>query len=208
MEKIMLVATGNKHKMQEIAAIFARQGLNGWQFRSLADYPDYIAPEEDGDSFSANAAIKAVAAARMSGLLTLADDSGLCVDALDGAPGIYSARYAGEGHDDAANRRKLLEQMQQVPPAERGAAFVCAVALAFPDGEGDVAVWSGEGRCPGAIHHCEQGENGFGYDNLFWLYEHGCTMAEISEEEKNSLSHRFLALEKAARLLQKLSEDE
>ncbi|MBR2783990.1 MAG: RdgB/HAM1 family non-canonical purine NTP pyrophosphatase [Firmicutes bacterium] len=200
MEKILLLATGNAHKVQEIRDILAEQGLSGWELRDLSAYPDYEAPEEDGDSFQANAAIKAVAAARMSGLITLADDSGLTVEHLQGAPGIYSARYAGTG-DDGDNRHKLLQALAGVPEADRGAAFVCQACLAFPAADGEVALWFGEGRCEGRIAFSESGENGFGYDSLFYLPDKDCTMAELDPAEKNRLSHRYRAMSRAAALL-------
>lgn len=208
MEKTLLVATTNQHKAAEIAAIFRDCGLIGWELRTLADYPDYAPPEEDGDSFAANAMIKAAAAAHHSGMPALADDSGLAVDALNGAPGIYSARYAGPQQDDADNRAKLLATLAAVPDEARGGAFVCAVALALPDAGGAIALWSCEGRCAGQISRQERGENGFGYDCLFYLPEHGMTMAELPPQLKNSVSHRGQAMRKAAALLRKLGESE
>ena len=203
----LLIATANRHKVEEIEEIFAACKVEGWELVSLADYPDYEAPEENGETFSANAAIKATAAAQMSGLISLSDDSGLSVDALDGAPGVYSARYAGEGHDDAANRAKLLQAMAEVPDAQRSARFVCAAALAFPEANGSVPFWSTEGKCEGMIAHEEKGENGFGYDSLFYLPQYGKTMAEITAEEKNAISHRGQAFERVARLLNYLNEN-
>lgn len=203
--KKLLIATGNQHKLREIGDIFAANGLTGWELISLADYPDYEAPEEDGSSFAENAAIKAVAAAQATGLLTLADDSGLAVDALDGAPGIHSARYADDisaGHDDQANRDKLLREMAEVPDQLRGAAFVCAAALATPEGD---AVFI-EGRCEGRITWEEIGENGFGYDNLFFIPSMGKTMAQMDEAEKNSMSHRGKAMSKIAAMLAHLDD--
>jgi len=202
----LLVATGNAHKLQEIRQIMEAAGLQGWELVSLAQYPDYQPPEEDGDTFCANAAIKAMAAAEMSGLLTLADDSGLTVDALNGAPGVRSARYAddlGCGHDDCANRAKLLKEMADVPDGQRNAAFVCAAALATPDG-GAAFI---EGRCCGTIAREEKGSGGFGYDNLFFLPELGKTMAELSEEEKNAMSHRGRAMRKIAAALMDTAKD-
>jgi len=200
MEKKKLLATGNAHKVREIKEIFADQGLTGWEIVDLSAYPEYEAPEEDGDSFRANAAIKAAAAARYAGLIALADDSGLAVDALSGAPGIYSARYAGTG-DDGDNRHKLLQALAGVPEADRGAAFVCQACLAFPAADGEVALWFGEGCCEGRIAFSESGENGFGYDSLFYLPDKDCTMAELDPAEKNRLSHRYRAMSRAAALL-------
>lgn len=206
MEKKLLLATGNAHKVREIKEIFAEQGLAGWEIADLSAYPEYEPPEEDGDSFRANAAIKAAAAARMSGLISLADDSGLAVDYLGGAPGIYSARYAGTG-DDADNRRKLLQALSGVEEARRAGAFVCQACLAFPADDGDVGLWFGEGRCEGRIAFAEKGENGFGYDSLFYLPERGCTMAELEPEVKNRLSHRFRAMSKAAAFLSRFGRE-
>ncbi|MBR5429585.1 MAG: RdgB/HAM1 family non-canonical purine NTP pyrophosphatase [Firmicutes bacterium] len=204
MDKTLLLATGNAHKAREIREIFADCGLTGWEVRDLTAYPGYEPPEEDGDSFRANAALKASAAAAMSGLLTLADDSGLSVDWLHGAPGIYSARYAGTG-DDRDNRKKLLAALAGVPEAERGAAFVCLACLARPTAEG-TELWFAEGRCEGRIGFEERGENGFGYDSLFCLPEQGCTMAELAPEVKNRLSHRCRAMRQAAAELARRAE--
>ncbi len=199
MEKL-LVATENQHKLAEIREIFAEAALDNYQIIGLDNYPDYQAPEEDGSSFAENAVIKAVAAAKMSGITTLADDSGLTVSALNGEPGIYSARYAadlGHDHDDAANRAKLLSMMADIPAQNRQAAFVCAAAIATPEGD---AIFI-EGRCEGQIAHAEKGSNGFGYDRLFYLPQKGKTMAELSNEEKNELSHRGQAMRKIAAML-------
>jgi len=198
--KKILVATTNLHKLAEIKAIFAQEGMADWQIVSLADYPQYAAPEENGKSFAENAMLKAIDAAKMSGLLTLADDSGLTVDALDGAPGIHSARYAvsdGFDHNDAANRAKLLSALADTEDENRTAAFVCAAALATPDGD---AVFI-EGCCEGVIAKAERGANGFGYDSLFYLPRLGRTMAELDSKEKNGLSHRSIAMRKIAGLL-------
>ena len=200
MEKKLLLATGNANKVREIKEIFAEQGLAGWEIVDLSAYPDYEPPEEDGDSFRANAAIKAAAAARFSGLISLADDSGLTVEYLGGAPGIYSARYAGTG-DDGDNRKKLLAALSGVEEEQRAGAFVCQACLAFPADDGDVGLWFGEGRCEGRIACAEKGENGFGYDSLFYLPELGRTMAELEPDEKNRLSHRFRAMSRAAAFL-------
>ena len=125
--KELLIATTNLHKLQEIKNIFVKSGLTDWHLKSLSDYPDYQDPEETGQTFCENAMIKAIAGAKMSGLLTIADDSGLVVDALDGSPGVHSARYAadcGRDHDDAANRSKLLRELDKLGDANRSAAFV------------------------------------------------------------------------------------
>lgn len=179
----VLVASSNPGKVREFRALVPAEidvlGLNDVCVQL---------PPEDGDSFLDIASIKALAAARQSGLLSLADDSGLEVDALQGAPGIRSARYAGEPPDAATNRRALLEAMRSVPPVERGARFVCAVALASPAG----ILATGVGVWEGAILDAERGERGFGYDPLFLLAD-GRTVAELLDEEKNALSHRARA---------------
>lgn len=196
----LLVATGNAHKLMEIRAIFAEWGVAGWQIVGLDSYPDYTAPPEDAATFAENAAIKAGSAARMSGLLSLGDDSGLTVDALGGAPGVLSARYAadiGKDHDDAANRAKLLQEMSAIPDGKRQAAFVCAAALVSPGGETKTAY----GECRGTIAFSERGDNGFGYDSLLYLPQLEKTMAELTDAEKNAISHRGIAMRKIALLL-------
>jgi XTP/dITP diphosphohydrolase len=154
---------------------------------------------EDGDTFLANALKKAREIAALSGCCALADDSGLCVDALGGAPGIYSARFSGVHGDDAANRRVLLEKMRGV--TDRGAHFTCAIALVRPDGSEVTA----EGKFYGQIGTEERGRNGFGYDSLFYVPEYGMTNAEMTSEQKNAVSHRALALKA---LVEKLERGE
>lgn len=195
----LLLATANSHKVRELAEMLQN---TDWEVLSLADFPDITIPPEDGATFQENALIKALSAAEQSGLLTLADDSGLTVDALDGAPGVHSARFAGEGHDDAANNAKLLRLLAEVPADRRGAAFVCVIALASPDG----AFLTTQGECRGEIAHAPRGQNGFGYDPLFYLPELGRTMAELSEAEKNQISHRGRAMAKARKLLERLEK--
>ncbi len=185
---IIVVATQNAHKVREIREIFT--GAELVSAREMG-FSDEI--EETGTSFSENALIKARAVAAATRLPALADDSGLCVDALGGAPGVRSARYSGGG--DAENRRLLLENLQNA--ADRRAHFVCAVALVFPDGRELVA----EGRADGMIASEEHGTGGFGYDSLFVSDELGKTFASASEEEKNSVSHRGRALAKLAAML-------
>ena len=162
----------------------------GWVVKSLRDFPDIVIPAEDAPDFLGNALIKARAAAKQTGLLTLADDSGLAVDALDGAPGVRSARYAGEEHDDAANNAKLLRAMAAVPAAKRTACFMCCIALVASDGREDHAV----GVCEGRIALEPKGEDGFGYDPLFIVDGLNKTMAELTMAEKNKISHRGKAL--------------
>ena len=183
----LLIASGNRHKVAEIAELL--QGT-AWEVVCLADYPEVELPPEDADTFAGNAKIKAVAAAKATGLWTLADDSGLAVDYLDGAPGVYSARYAGEQKDDDANNRKLLAAMQDCPAELRTARFICALSLVSPDGE----EFSAEGRCEGTIGFAERGDMGFGYDPLFIMPDGERTMAELDMAEKNRISHRAAAL--------------
>ena len=194
MLKELLIATSNPHKVGEIAAILAEAGLGEVALISLAAYPGFVMPEEDGQTFAANSAIKARAAAAYSGLPALADDSGLAVAALGGAPGVHSARYAGAGHDDKANQQKLLSALKEVPAAERQAAFVCAATLALPQAGGSLLLRRAEGRCAGAIAFEERGEQGFGYDSLFITADYGCQMAELDGERKNRISHRGRAI--------------
>ncbi len=185
----VLVATGNPHKIEEIRAVLAPLGLRVLGLDDCGgDFPE---PVEDGATFEANARIKAVAYARMTGRAALADDSGLEVDALGGAPGIFSARFAGVGttraERDAANNRLLLERLRGVPSERRTARFVCAMCLAEPDGS---VVAETRGAFGGVIVDAPRGANGFGYDPLLYLPELGCTSAELSPEAKNARSHR------------------
>jgi XTP/dITP diphosphohydrolase len=144
-----------------------------------------------------------VALGRASGLVTLGDDSGLEVAALDGRPGLYSARYAGHGASDADRRRKLLQELRQTP-APRPARFVCVVAVARPGADGGLVVKEFEGNCQGEIALAERGANGFGYDPVFWVPEYGQTMAELPEAVKNTISHRARAVQAARGYLQQL----
>lgn len=188
----IVVATGNPHKVEEM-----RKQLGQWF--ELSPLPkNYISPVEDGGSFAANALIKAQTAAQRLGTLCVADDSGLCVDALDGAPGIYSSRYAGIEGDDAANNAKLLLALADVPHDQRGAHFVCALSIAAPSGE----LLALQGRFDGSIGYEAVGEDGFGYDPLFVLPS-GRTSAELLPEVKQRISHRGQAL---ARLEKAITE--
>ena len=187
----ILLATGNGNKVKELQKMLDEQPQSKcWVVKSLRDFPDIVIPAEDAPDFLGNALIKARAAAKQTGLLTLADDSGLAVDALDGAPGVRSARYAGEEHDDAANNAKLLRAMAAVPAAKRTARFMCCIALVAPDGREDHAV----GACEGRIALEPKGEEGFGYDPLFIVDGLNKTMAELTMAEKNKISHRGKAL--------------
>jgi XTP/dITP diphosphohydrolase len=199
---VLLVATSNAGKQTEF-----RELLVAWPGKIVfpQDLGLELAVEERGDSFAEIAVVKARAYAAASGLPSLADDSGLEVDALGGAPGTHTARYAGPGASDADRYRKLLAALGDTPLEERTARFRCAVALADPAGEGqrgDVCVT--QGRCEGLIAFEPRGANGFGYDPVFYLPEYGCTMAELSTELKNQISHRARAVQAARGMLDAL----
>ena len=183
----ILLASGNRKKAAEIARILGAGAGQRLGVLTLAELPALSSPEETGATFLENARIKARAGAAGSGLPTIGEDSGLCVDALQGGPGIFSARYA-EG-DDAARCAKLLEALRDVPVGRRGARFVCAVVLAHPDGR-EV---SAEGSCEGQIALAPRGTGGFGYDPVFLLRD-GRAMAELTPDEKEAVSHRGRAL--------------
>lgn len=183
----LLIATSNPGKQREVSAILEDLPL---RLESLADHPSLPQPVEDGSTFEQNAELKALHYAELTGRWTLADDSGLVVDALDGAPGVYSARYAGPENNDAANNVKLIEALAGIAPARRSAHFYCAIAIA--DGSTVLAVTSGtwEGR----ILDTPRGVNGFGYDPLFFVSSQNMTSAEMDPSLKNRLSHRAQAL--------------
>jgi len=191
----LLVATRNHGKLKEIRALLAPLSIT---VRGLTDFPDLPEVVEDGDSFAENAEKKAATIARLTGRLTLADDSGLEVAALGGAPGIHSARYAGADADDAANNRKLLAALAALPPTQRAAAFVCVMALCVPDG----SCRTFAGRLAGEIISEARGTEGFGYDPLFVVAGHDRTLAEIPLDEKNRISHRAQALAQVVTVLQ------
>lgn len=200
--RTVVVATGNMHKLVEIETILSGV-LPDVRFIALGQLGDFDDPEETGTTFLENALIKAEAAVEQTGLPAIADDSGLVVDALDGEPGVYSARYAGVHGDDGANNAKLLVNMVDVPEKERTARFVSVVALIDTDG----LVTYGEGTCEGLVGFEGRGTNGFGYDPLFLPDDTpGKTMAELTPEEKNAISHRFHALQALAAKL--AGEDE
>ncbi|MCL2026402.1 MAG: XTP/dITP diphosphatase [Leptospirales bacterium] len=189
----LVLATKNRDKIKEIKNKLSV--IDSIELLSLEDFGDAPDVIEDGMSFQENAAKKAQAISAFTGLSALADDSGLCVDALDGSPGVFSARYAGENATDAERNIKLLNEMNG--KADRSAKFVCAIACCLSDG----TLLSVTGECQGLIAERPSGTMGFGYDPVFFLPEYGCTMAEILLEEKNKISHRASALEKAAALL-------
>ncbi|CAE6887465.1 MULTISPECIES: RdgB/HAM1 family non-canonical purine NTP pyrophosphatase [Pseudomonas] len=182
----LVLASHNAGKLKELQAMLGESV----QVRSVGEFSS-VEPEETGLSFIENAILKARNASRVSGLPALADDSGLAVDFLGGAPGIYSARYA-DGQGDAANNAKLLEVMREVPDAERGAQFVCCLALVRHADDPLPIIC--EGLWHGSILHQPQGANGFGYDPLFWVAERHCSSAELSPADKNQLSHRARAM--------------
>ncbi len=187
-ERRIIVASQNPGKAREIARI-----LEDWDVASLADFPPVDFPEEGGD-YEENARVKAVTAARALGLPCVADDSGLEVDALDGRPGAYSARYGGSGLDDTGRFTKLLEELADVPGPRR-ARFYCVAACGWPDGSSVVA----DGDCPGVILRAAKGEGGFGYDPVFSPDAHADrSMAELARDEKDAISHRGRALEALA----------
>ena len=183
----IIFATGNEGKMREIRLILADLGLPILSMKEAGAEPEIV---ENGATFGENAEIKARAVWNLTGAIVLADDSGLEVDCLDGAPGVYSARYAGEGGSEADCNRLLLLNMAGVPEERRTARYRAALVLALPDGR----LFEADGACEGRIGFAERGEGGFGYDPLFILTESGYTMAEISPEEKNRISHRGIAL--------------
>lgn len=195
----LLVATKNRKKLKEIADIL--QGLNV-TITSLADYPGAPRIVENGRTFQENAVKKAATIARFSGRLTLGEDSGLCVDALGGKPGIYSSRFAGKNKSDPQNNLKLLRLLGGLPRAKRRAHYVCAVALA--DRKGLVAVV--EGKCFGIIGSEPKGSRGFGYDPLFVIPGRNKTFAQLGERVKHTMSHRYRALRKARSFIQKYIE--
>ncbi|GEK88732.1 non-canonical purine NTP pyrophosphatase, RdgB/HAM1 family [Alkalibacterium putridalgicola] len=187
--KTILIATKNKGKAKEFEALFNKKG---YRIVTLLDFPDIEDVEETGTTFNENALLKAETIAEKLDTLVLADDSGLVVDALYGQPGVYSARYAGEEKNDAKNNAKLLNALADKNENERQAHFHCSLALAHPGKESLVI----EGRLDGEIAGVPRGENGFGYDPLFYLPEKGKTLAECSQVEKNQISHRADALKK------------
>ena len=188
--KTVVLATNNAHKVTEITHAL---DFPGWQFKTLREMGVDSDPAEDADTFLGNARIKALAAHKAcNGMAALADDSGLEVDALDGAPGVWSSRFAGEDATDADNNCKLLNDLANVPDEERTARFVCTLVFIDEDGTETTARGTVEGR----IGHAEQGSGGFGYDPLFWpdVFDGACTLAEVPQSRKNEVSHRGNAL--------------
>lgn len=187
-----LIASNNQHKLEEIRRILENHHYTA---KSLAEIGLDIDPEETGTTFEENALLKAREVCKASGMPTIADDSGLVVDALDGVPGVFSARFSGVHGDDVANNEKLLTMLKNVPEEQRAARFVSVVALVLPNG----ASMAVQGDCEGSIAFALQGENGFGYDPLFLVGEK--SFAQLSAEEKDAISHRGRALEEFSKLL-------
>ncbi len=192
----IIFATGNEGKMKEVRMILKDLGLPVLSMKEDGVQADIV---EDGTTFEENAKIKAVAVQKLTGALVLADDSGLEIDYLNKEPGIYSARYMGEDTPYSVKNANLISRLAGVPDEQRTARFVCAIAAAFPDGE----VLTTRGTIEGIIGYEERGENGFGYDPIFYLPEYKKSTAELSPEEKNALSHRGRALRQMEEELRK-----
>lgn len=197
--KEVIIATKNCGKAREFEAIFARRGI---MVRTMLDYPELADVEETGQTFEENAILKAEAISKQLKKPVIGDDSGLMVDALDGRPGIFSARYAGEEKNDEANIDKVLNELKDIPTDDRLARFYCALAMAVP-GQKTITV---SGTCAGRILEGRIGTNGFGYDPIFYLSEKNLSMAELSSSEKNEISHRANALKKLDEILDSVLE--
>ena len=197
----LLIATHNRGKLIEYRELLAHLP---YELLTLDDVGIREDIEETGATFAENARLKAIEYAQQSGILTLADDSGLEVDALGGEPGVRSKRYAGNGVSDADRNRFLLSKLREVPRGMRSARFRCVIVIASPRGE----TWHADGMCAGEISFEPRGTNGFGYDPLFYFPERGATMAELPTEEKNRVSHRARAAQGALKILQALSTSE
>lgn len=196
----IVLASNNAHKLQELRAILTTLGMEVVAQREMGIT---VEPNENGTTFEENSYIKAKTIMDCCGLPTIADDSGLMVDALDGAPGVYSARFGGERCKTDRDRLEyLLELMQEVPEEHRTAKFVSVITLLTPDGRKIVA----RGECPGTILREPKGENGFGYDPVFYVAEAGCTFAQLPAEQKNRISHRARALAAFAQQVRKEQE--
>ena len=191
----VIIATKNKGKAKEFEKMFLPLGLT---VKTLLDYPELEDVEETGTTFKENAVLKAETIAKVLGTRVIADDSGLEVDALEGRPGVYSARYAGSEKNDEANIDKVLEELQDVPESERTARFCCALAMA-EQGKETLTVF---GTCEGHILRERRGTNGFGYDPVFFVDAKGKAMAELPSDEKNKISHRAMALKQLEKMLQ------
>ncbi|MEK7702771.1 MAG: RdgB/HAM1 family non-canonical purine NTP pyrophosphatase [Nitrospirota bacterium] len=193
---ILVLATENKDKGKEIAAIIGNSA--DIQLQLLSDYPGITLPPEDGTTYYTNAITKARHVAKATGHWAIGDDSGLEIDALDGAPGLYSARFAGEKASYADNRNKVLHLLRDVPDEKRSARFICTIGIISPTGDFEKAV---EGRCEGRISGSDLGNGGFGYDPIFYLSQYGKTFSECLPEEKNKMSHRGIAIRAAIKII-------
>jgi XTP/dITP diphosphohydrolase len=197
--KEVIIATKNPGKAKEFEHIFAARGI---EVRTLLDFPEIPEVEETGLTFEENAILKAEAVSKALGKMVIGDDSGLMVDALEGRPGIYSARYAGEPKNDQNNTDKVLSELKGLSEEKRSARFYCALAVAVP-GQETITV---SGTCEGRILEERRGSNGFGYDPVFYVPEKGLAMAELSSEGKNKISHRANALKKLDVVLDSILE--
>ena len=213
----IVLASKNKNKINELKVLFSSYGLSGLNVLSLEDIGVFDDIDEYGKTFEENSLIKASVPAKL-GYIGIADDSGLCVDALGGAPGVYSARYSGENATYDLNNTKLLRELSEVPDEKRGARFVCVVSCVFPqsfsvsvpaevdmtgvypDITGEFKAFCVRGECLGTILRERRGDNGFGYDPLFYIREKDKSFAELSGEEKNAVSHRGRAMLRFAQL--------
>ncbi|MBS4208921.1 XTP/dITP diphosphatase [Bacillus sp. FJAT-50079] len=196
MKRAVFIATKNKGKADEFAALFAPYGV---EVKTLLDLPSLPDIAETGMTFEENAILKAEGISKLTNEIVIADDSGLIIDELDGMPGIYSARYAGEEKNDEANIDKVLTEMKEVPEEKRTARFYCALAIAGPNIETETV----NGICEGMILPERKGANGFGYDPVFYSLSAKKSMAELTSEEKNQLSHRAFALKNLQPLVDK-----
>ena len=185
----VILASNNENKLREMQQILSPLG---WEILRQKEVGLHLDPDENGETFEDNSRIKAEAVMQASGLPAIADDSGVSVDALNGAPGVHSARYGGAACNTDEDRNQfLLKNMEQVPDGSRGAKFVSVITMAYPDGR----IVSARGELAGEILRQEQGNGGFGYDPLFYIPAEGCTMAELTPERKNEISHRAVALQ-------------
>lgn len=191
----VLIASSNENKLKEFRELFQQElGIDVKGLNEFSDAPEII---EDQDTFEGNAAKKSETISQWLGQPVLSDDSGLVVPALDGAPGIYSARYAGAGSSDKQNYEKLLQEMKRIPESERSAYYVCVMALSVPEEETQFV----HGECHGVIAHAPVGTNGFGYDPIFYVPDHDKTMAQLTSDQKHAISHRAIATKKLIELL-------
>ncbi len=195
---MLILATANKDKGKEISSILGV--LPDIRLRLLSDYPHITLPPETGLTYRENAEIKATTVAKAAGEWALGDDSGLEIAALNGEPGLYSARYAGENVSYADNRKKVLDLLKNIPDEKRQARFICTIVISDPDGN---VAGVAEGLCEGKIALVETGEGGFGYDPIFYLPQYGKTFSELTQDEKNRVSHRGNALRATIAILKK-----